>query len=387
MALVLSPRFVKFRKMRLVWGDTLVIFSLVAGVVFASTVVVAGHDLVRVLVFTGRQFEPFVLATVVAGLMLNIGDGAARAVLRALHLSAVLNGAWVAYQMTAGEKQTIFGDSVSDLIGAYGPKLVGEPSTFGTGFYFVFVAVLAVAEYRSRIVSRRLALLLLGVAAFGAYAAQSRISMGAIAILTIWLGLRSAKKVALARGIPVLFFALLAAVVFVVAPPDLGARFTPEQIDRGVGVRIDQIWTPILQAILDHPLFGLGPGALGTEAFPQWSEAHNIILRGALDWGMPGLIAMIAIYVSIWRTAGTALRDSETAPDLTTFAEMARGGMLALLMTGMVQDSTIAVMSSHLTMLAVGGFAGIYIRHEVDREEAAPVGCGHTVDDGRMLGR
>ena len=78
-----------------------------------------------------------------------------------------------------------------------------------------------------------------------------------------------------------------------------------------------EIWSRALYAIQDFPLTGTGPG-LFRELVPilyplfrldptiDVAHAHNQWLQAALDWGLPGLVALLALWLGLvgclWRT-------------------------------------------------------------------------------------
>lgn len=73
-----------------------------------------------------------------------------------------------------------------------------------------------------------------------------------------------------------------------------------------------EVWRHALIAIQDFPIMGLGLGAFRKVVFllyPIWvpptydiAHAHNFFLQSALDFGLPGLVALVAIYLLIANT-------------------------------------------------------------------------------------
>jgi O-antigen ligase len=133
-------------------------------------------------------------------------------------------------------------------------------------------------------------------------------------------------------------------------------RLSTEGVEASAEYRVEYIWRPLLQYALGHPFLGIGPGSLGTSRYP-WTEAHNIILRVALDFGLftAACFAFLlgTLLVRSWR-AGRGAQSVEQR----VFATVAFYSVAVVVVAGMLQESLSAVMSSHLTMLTVGLFAG-----------------------------
>ena len=82
-----------------------------------------------------------------------------------------------------------------------------------------------------------------------------------------------------------------------------------------------EIWQRALYGISDFPLTGMGLGTfrqVGPLLYPLFllpptydiAHAHNFFLQSALDFGIPGLVALLALYllasgqgISLWRAA------------------------------------------------------------------------------------
>lgn len=348
-----------------VFGWTLPAFFWLAAL---STTIVAIDapqiSIFRRVAYLGRTIELFVLAAVIAGLYLRSGDKARQTALGALYLGAAANFLWVLYQYLAGFNGTLLGSSVSELIQSYGPKLIGEASAFGTGQYFVFVASLGAAEVRARVGRRFLGILLMGIGLFGATLAESRISMGVIAviILLVFVLSNARKRILNPGGIHIGI--LLVALFFVAFGTELGGRLSSEAINRGVNDRVEGIWKPLLSYVLDNPLTGIGPGGL-TPELPR-TEAHNVILRALLDFGIPAGLAFLSLFVVVIVRAGAASKLPGANDELRLFSNFAMLSTIGILVSGMVQDSLTAVTSSHLSMIAIALFSVAFAR-ERDR--------------------
>jgi hypothetical protein len=317
----------------------------------------------RRLAYLGRSVEMFVLAAVIAALYIRAGDRALRTALGAVYLGAAMNFLWVLYQFITGFHGTALGSSVGDLIDSYGPKLIGEASAFGTGQYFAFIAAMGAAEVRAH--GRRGAgVLLLAAGLIGATMAESRISMGIIAVIIVMTFAMSTarKRVLNAGGV---FFGGLFVVCALLAFGDmLQGRLSWAHIHQSVDDRIYGIWSPLVTYVLDHPLTGVGPGGL-TQDLPN-AEAHNIVLRACLDFGIPAGLTFLALFVIVVVRANVASRLPGKDEELRLFSNFAMVSIIAVLVSGMVQDALTAVTSSHLAMISLALFAAVFAK-ERDR--------------------
>jgi len=341
--------------MRRLLGTALPIF-LGASVIVVSLAVVAFPeiDLWRRITYYGRTLEMLFLGIVVAGLYLRSGYRALHTVFGAVTLGAFLNLLWFGYQLVVGAPQTLVGQEVGDQIESYGPKLIGEPSAFGTGQYWAFVAAVAAARLKTgnRVVLNTL--LFIG-AVGGAWLAESRISVGSsLVILALILVLGKDRK----RSVNV--FGALAGVSIglvglVQIVPLLAGRVSPASIREGFDFRVDNIWAPFLDTIVNSPLIGVGPGGLLGETY--LSEAHNIVLRAMLDFGI--IIGLLFIWLFIRAMIrGFRLAQSVDVDQTTRIAAyLGAFCILSTLISGQVQDALTAVMPAHLTMVAVGVLA------------------------------
>lgn len=340
------------------WAIPLFIY----GATFAAILTSFDGDigLVRRVSYLGRALELFLLASVAAGLFIRSGTAAPKAALRAVHFAAHTNIAWMAFQAATGKTGTFLGASVGATIESYGPKLIGEGSAFGTGQFFAFTAAVAVAQLRARYTGGGPAVLLLAVSAIGAWLSQSRISIGVVILSVAVLLVLATKKgrlfnfgrtlIAVALGVWATEFIL----------PHLQGRQSIGGVESGLDVRIADVWGPLLDALGNSPILGVGPGGL-TNGLPI--EGHNIYLRAALDYGLIIGPLFIGILVYAMFKALTVSRNAEQPASVRLFANLAFMGALGALFSGFVQDAMTGVMSSHLTMLSLGLFAGALSSH------------------------
>ncbi|OLT21991.1 hypothetical protein BJF81_14220 [Ornithinimicrobium sp. CNJ-824] len=354
--LVLAPRGHGRLRWWATWGPWLPAFLWLATVVTLLHLWIndgAVSDLLRIAYF-GRTVELFVLAGVLGGLFVRLGSAqGSPAALRALHLAAAANALWLAYQVVTGDIGTLFGE-VGDSIESYGPKLVGEPSAFGTGAFWTFIAALSVAERTTGVARARFAWALMVAALAGVYFSQSRINLGLVLVLALLLlAANEGPRRRIRIDVGAVFFAgMTAAIVVLLFGSQIAGRATPEALASGLGVRVDGIWGPLLGVLSDNLLIGVGPGGLSAPDMPR-DEAHNVALRAALDFGVvTGALLLVALVV--FAVAGRrASRDSASVETRWTglFAALVIACTLA---TGMVQDALTAVTSTHLMMIAVG---------------------------------
>ncbi len=308
-------------------------------------------SLLRRVTYYGRTLEMLVLASVVAGLYLRSARRGLNAALSAVTVGALLNIAWFGYQQVTGVTQTLLGQDFSAQVGSYGPQLIGEPSPFGTGQYWAFVGAVAAARIKSNYHSP-FSVVLLAVALTGAWLAESRISVGSIlVILAVMLLLGKDRKSSV--NLPGIVFGILIGVVGLIQlVPNLEGRVTPELIAEGFQFRMDNIWAPFIDVILASPLVGIGPGGITGERY--LSEAHNIILRAMLDFGIVVGVVFIIIFIRAM-LRGFALARTHDADQTTRIAGyLGAFCVLSTLVSGLVQDALTAVMPAHLTMVAIG---------------------------------
>lgn len=322
--------------------------------VTAAVFVFPEVSLIRRITYYGRTLEMIFLAIVIAGLYLRSGKYAMRTVVNAVALGGLLNLAWVGFQMATGTQQTLVGQDVSSQIESYGPRLIGEPSAFGTGQYWAFVAAVSAARIKSgdRII---LNIILLVGALAGAWLAESRISVGSILVIAGIILIFGKDRTRGLNIAGIITGSLAGLVGLIQIVPALAGRVSPEAIQEGFVFRIENIWAPFIDTIFSSPLIGIGPGGLLGETY--LSEAHNIILRAMLDFGLILGLLFIGLFIRAmilgFRLAQTAGIDQATriAGYIGAFC------ILSTFISGQVQDALTAVMSSHLTMVAMGVLA------------------------------
>lgn len=337
------------------WGWRLPMFMFGAFVALLLVIWMDGTISFRRIAFFGRGIEIFVVAAVAAGLYLRAGDRGMPTIIRTFHFVAVANFAWVAYQFVTGSAGTLLGGELGDNIQSYGPKLIGEPSSFGAGAFFAFVAALGVAELRSRYGHPLWSLALIAMGAAGSALAESRVAIAAVAFaFVLVLVLSNGRQ--LLNPIGVTFTVIGAVALAFTILPELGGRLSPEAVVAAFEYRMQSIWVPLLSAIGENPFLGVGPGGL---IRPLPIEGHNVILRALLDYGLVVGTIFLALFAIVIVKSWRAVRSASEPMTVRLFSNLALIYTLALLVAGMFMDAWTAVMSSHLQMAAIGLFAAV----------------------------
>ena len=306
----------------------------------------------RTALFLARGLEIPAIALAVAILYVRAGRYGYSSTVAAVMIATAANTVWVIVQSVGGRQGVLFGGALYDMVESYGPKLIGEPSAYGAGFFFAFVCAFGGALFIANH-ERRLGTLILILGLVGPIVVQSRAcSLAAVVICTVVLFRSLSGKVRRALVVPASLLA--AALVTIVLTGSVG-RYSAEAATQSGLYRMDDIWAPLLDAIGGSIWLGVGPGALGTAALP-WTEAHNMWLRAIADAGIIGLAAVACMLGSIWLNSRKRLGDD--APTVRFCAQLVNLTVTALIVSGMWQDAFTAVTSTHLVMLTVGALGG-----------------------------
>ena len=310
---------------------------------------------VRRIGYVGRAIELFIIAEVVGRLFIGSGTRRANLALAAIVVAVAANVAWTLHQLTIGTTGTLLGAEVSSTIVSYGPKLVGEPSAFGTGQFFLFTGAVGAASLSSRYLSRTWSSMILLAGVIGTVVSESRVSFIAllvIVLLTFSLSPRARKRV---RPLGIVTGLVLSAVVVFYSIGTFGNRLSSDGLDASLEVRVRSIWGPATEMLWSNPLFGMGPGGMLKSRGPD--EAHNFFLRAFLDFGLIfGFMYIVGFFIVLKASYRSMITSDRV--ELRMFSALAFYMTLGILISGTVQDSMTAVMSSHLLMLALGLFAG-----------------------------
>ena len=191
---------------------------------------------------------------------------------------------------------------------------------------------------------------------------------GLVALPALW-GLghrrRSVRVLAVAAPLVLLAAALAGALVYL-GPPKIGQLLTGATAGDGVEGALGsislagrlEIWSRAVYAIKDFPFTGCGLGAFRRVVnllYPLFlispdsdiAHAHNIFLQTALDLGLPGLVAYLALLwtagAAAWRTGRGTYLNGGSAGNLATFGRWAALGLLAGLLAQHVYGMTDAI--------------------------------------------
>ena len=195
-----------------------------------------------------------------------------------------------------------------------------------------FAAALMVASRRllPRLVAA--AALLLGIA--GVIVTFSRAGFLTLAAMGL-VGL-----LALGRRRPL---ALLAVVAMLIGATSLLPQGYFERLSTITDIESDRTgsaqgrWNDSLVAMevaARNPITGVGLDqnvlALNQERGATWREVHNVYLQYAVDLGLPGLTLFLALFVSLFRTAGRVRRTGRRRPESREVAVVAGSVQVAL---------------------------------------------------------
>jgi putative inorganic carbon (hco3(-)) transporter len=234
-----------------------------------------------------------------------------------------------------------------------------------------------------------LALVGLALAAATLLLTQSRGALlGATAglglLLILW-GLRDRRRAVriLAVAAPILVLLLLAAGVLYLGPDRIGHALTGSNSAAdpfgGVGSLSlsgrQEIWSRAVYAIQDFPFTGCGLGAfrrvvnllyplLHSSPKTDIGHAHNIFLQTALDLGLPGLVAYLALLLAAVATAWQVARRSSVVdavedPLVTAVALGLIAGRAALHTYGLTDAIALGAKPNLSFWLALGLIASL----------------------------
>lgn len=173
--------------------------------------------------------------------------------------------------------------------------------------------------------------------AYGAFA----VGLGALLLLT-------ARRRAVLVGVLVIVFALTVGGLWVLRGAPADALSDSEILDTSTFAFRQRVWHYALMLVGDFPLTGVGMGGFNTASADlygysatQQPSAHSLYLQVALDLGLPGLAAFLALAAVALARAGVGLRRLRARGDaLWPLAAGAIAGALALLAHGLV-DLTV----------------------------------------------
>jgi putative inorganic carbon (HCO3(-)) transporter len=149
-----------------------------------------------------------------------------------------------------------------------------------------------------------------------------------------------------------------------------------------------QVWGAALDVIRDFPFTGTGMGTFNDVAAllygfyaPDNPRAHNLFLQVAVDLGLPGLIAFLAIWLLALGAAWQACRrfTAMRAPLPRAVATGGLAGLVATLAHGLVDVHTWGSKGAFVPWLMIGLMLALYVlaldRPAVQGEEESVFSC------------
>ncbi len=137
-----------------------------------------------------------------------------------------------------------------------------------------------------------------------------------------------------------------------------------------------EVWKAATQGISDFPVTGMGIGTfrevsrllypMAIPASYDFAHAHNEFLQTALDLGLPGLTAFIAIYLGaylmLWRIWKTAAANRS---DIMRYLVLGlSGGLLAHMLFGLTDAIALGAKPGILFWLLLGSLAGLFQKNQ-----------------------
>jgi O-antigen ligase len=135
--------------------------------------------------------------------------------------------------------------------------------------------------------------------------------------------------------------------------------------DRNVSARVI-LWKRALHGIADAPFTGMGLGAFeivsqqpypqveGFEPDPDMSHVHNIVLQTGVDFGVPGIIALVALLIIMSRLVVFMIRRSAAPSFLHTWSLGLLGSLVAFLVYNMANATTLGSLPAFVVWFLFG---------------------------------
>jgi putative inorganic carbon (HCO3(-)) transporter len=204
-----------------------------------------------------------------------------------------------------------------------------------------------------------------------------------------WFGLAVALVILLAvasrriRWIAAGLMVILIVIVIVVGPQRLGSslfgaadRIAVDSNPRGSSVlnwnfRLE-VWQAAVEGISDFPFTGMGIGTFrktGRLFYPlsispdyDFAHAHNELLQAGLDLGIPGLVALVAIYLG---TFGMLWMLWKNSPELERryLALGLAGSLLAHAIYGFTDAVALGAKPGFIFWILLGLTCGLFLHH------------------------
>jgi O-antigen ligase len=144
--------------------------------------------------------------------------------------------------------------------------------------------------------------------------------------------------------------------------------------------RISDIWTPLLPQFFDKPFFGHGlqsvlwAPAMRMGEMMDVTHPHSAYIGALIDFGVIGMILILAFWFTIWKGFRKLSRDPELPPHEQGFFEGAAASLLAFAVAGLVGSSFAPVPEQCFLWLAVGMMFGVYSKRAMAKDSARRAG-------------
>ena len=144
-----------------------------------------------------------------------------------------------------------------------------------------------------------------------------------------------------------------------------------------------EIWQTSLTAIADFPFTGIGIGIFTTVipllyplSFPieSYPHAHNLFLQIALDLGLPGLIAYLALLINLIAMLIVTLRKAPRHTMIHTLAIGAAGSLVGMLTHGLLDAVTWGTKLSFLPWILFALITQLFLHVQEDELASAKEG-------------
>jgi O-antigen ligase len=143
-----------------------------------------------------------------------------------------------------------------------------------------------------------------------------------------------------------------------------------------------EIWDRALQAVRDFPLTGMGMNTfrvLVHELYPFFTiptdtdigHAHNEFLQTALDLGIPGLIALLSIYLvafwmlfNLWKSADQESKDKLPPAARRALILGCGGGLFAHALFGLIDAVALGAKPGIVFWILLGVISGLFLESQ-----------------------
>jgi putative inorganic carbon (hco3(-)) transporter len=233
----------------------------------------------------------------------------------------------------------------------------------------------------TRWLGRAIGLLITGACLGVLWATQSRGAYGAVVVVMLTLAVVARPRSARWTVLPLIAGGLLVGTV--VGWQHIAGMVIDARLARELAMR-EEIWARALAITQDLPLAGVGLGCFEpvvAALYPMTlhpggtaTHAHNVFLQVAMDLGLPGLIAYLAILVLsgqlTWIARQELARDS--VPGLHGLATACLLALIGMVVHGLIDSAVWGNKGAFIPWVVMGLGAGLY-RHATTRRERV---CG-----------